>query len=154
MLEEARAEAERLERGIDNLVNAIAMGMDPDVVMPKMEVLRRQVDAANARIRKLESESTFDREDFADFLQYGSTLTDADLMETFVHELYLNPDDITISINYADEKFEPAHVDYGQVRTDIVWLPTYLICKRIIEPARIGIYSANNLIYAQAPRAA
>ena len=153
-IEAARAEAARAQRGIDNLVNAIAMGLDASVAMQKMESLRRQVEEANATVHELEEQGEFVREDFADFLQYGTTLTDEKLLNLFIHDVKVSRENVTVSLAYATEKHEPAYENIEAGSCKLVWLPYIASCSDKKRRVNIGVQPATKMIYLRFPRCA
>ena len=60
---------------------------------------------------------------FARFLQFGSELTDALLLDAFVYQVLVSDDDVLVTLNYDAEKNEPARFTLSRVRTDCEWCP-------------------------------
>ncbi|WP_414144377.1 recombinase family protein [Berryella intestinalis] len=109
------------EKGIDRLMDAIANGLDLELAKGKIDELQKQVEVAKAEIMAHETASVFSAEDFADFLQFGSTLDDAMLLKAFVYQVMVGDEDVTVTMNYDIEKSEPARLKIKRVRTDSSW---------------------------------
>lgn len=88
-----------------------------------------------------------DQEDFADFLQFGATLSDADLLDAFVYQVMVFDDQCVVTLNYETEKCEPARLVLSRVRTESTWCP---VCKN----TRTMITVVNGAVYLMLPRAA
>lgn len=123
--EERIAAAYRRERearrGIERMMDAIAAGLDPQLAMEKVERLKAQAEAAAAEAHAIESASWFDAEEFADFLQDRSGLTDAQLLEMMVWQVWIGQEHIVVVLNYDANENEPARIDLERVRLNSRW---------------------------------
>ncbi len=118
---EARKRKRAAEKGIDNITDAIAEGLDYATVKDKLEELKVQAEVAAAELKVHESAATFDAEDFADFLQFGATLSDEALIPAFVFQVMVEEEDVLVTLNYDVKKSEPARLRIPRVRTVSTW---------------------------------
>lgn len=122
---DAQQRYDRAEKGISNLLSAIASGVDASLVQPKIAELQDELDAARHDLDVLEVMPRFDVEDFADFLQYGATLDDESVLDIFIQRVTLG-DEVMVWLNYSLDG-EPAVYRSTnlpkEVGTELVWLP-------------------------------
>lgn len=123
-VKEARKRKQEAERGIDRLMDAIANGLDYSLAIPKVESLREQMRMADEEISRLGTLARFDAEEFADFLQYGGTMTDEKVLDAFVWRVAVGTEDVIVVLNYDRNENEPAQIDFGRVRRDSRWWTT------------------------------
>lgn len=125
-LEAAKARQREADNGLKNMINAIAQGIDPALARQKVEELQAELESADREVEMLSASTWFDVEDFADFLQYGATLDDVSVIETFVQRVTVG-ETLTVFLNYSLGG-EPAIYRSTnlpeEVGTDCVWLPT------------------------------
>jgi len=133
---DATRRREKAERGIANLMDAIAEGLDPSIALPKVEELRSQAAAAAREEQRLATMRRFDAEDFADFLQHGSTLTDEALLEGFVWQVWVGDDDVVVTLSYDRNENEPARLGFSRVRKDSKWWTTRIMLRN--KPIEVG----------------
>ena len=108
----ARRRADEAMKAIDNLAKAVAQGMEWDDAKDEMAKHKERYAAANAEADMYENASSFDVEDFADFLQCGATLDDRQLTEAMVRHVFVDEEGVTVLLNY-DQDGEPAGFSYG-----------------------------------------
>ena len=120
-VERAKKRKAEAEKGIERLMDAIANGLDLELAKGKIDELQTQAEVAEAEIKVQQNAATFDAEDFADFLQFGSTLDDSMLLKAFVYQAVVGDKDVTVTLNYDVEKSEPARLEISRVRIDSGW---------------------------------
>ena len=111
------------ETDLDNLMAAIKAGMHHPAMQSEIEDAQRRSERATRDLALLDAESAFDAEDFADFLQWGTTLDDATILDAFVGQVIVFDDCAVATLNYDDEKDEPVRVaiDAERVRGGSLW---------------------------------
>lgn len=114
------------ETDLDNLMAAIKAGMHHPAMQSEIEDAQRRSERATRDLALLDAESAFDAEDFADFLQWGTTLDDATILDAFVGQVIVFDDCAVATLNYDDEKDEPVRVaiDAERVRGGSLWWTT------------------------------
>ena len=122
-LKAATAKRDAAQKAIDNLMAAMAKGLDFDTAKDELERQTRSKAVAEAQIETYTNHVRFDVEDFADFLMRGATLNDRTLLDALVGKVILGQEDITVVLNYTLEKSEPALIRLERVQTELVWLP-------------------------------
>ena len=147
-LAEAKKRKREAEDGISRMLDAIAGGLSVELAKGKIDELQAQANVAEAEIHIHENATKFDPDDFADFLQHGSTLDDDRLLAAFVYQVQLGEEDVVVVLNYDTKKSEPARIDLSRVRTDSSWW-TKLKGMRTIE-----LSAVNGLVLLRLPRAA
>lgn len=127
--EELAAERKRAEKALRDaerrLSNLLAVAED-GIDIPGMKERVRDLKRQKARAEKdleLVDEAEIDPEDFAMFLRFGATLDDEALLEAFVYQAMVGPEEIVVTLNYDDEKGEPARISLERVRLKSVWCP-------------------------------
>ena len=141
-IDAALADIRDAEKGINNIVDAIASGIDAGIVKSKLDALKEKKEQAEEQLSKLQVSAEFEREDFANFLQYGATLTDEKILVAFVHQVLVDDDMVTATLNYGIKKFEPVKDKYlNEVRTFNVWLPRTFELQAGKQEVRVGIVS-------------
>ena len=108
------------EQGLANILAAIEQGIIAPGVKERIAQLEGQRDEAERELSKLKMEEV-DPEEFADFLQFGATLDDASLLDAFVWQVMVTPDEAIVTLNYDSEKNEPARFSIQRVRTILEW---------------------------------
>lgn len=111
-------------------------GLDPSIALPKVEELRSQAATAAREEQRLATMRRFDAEDFADFLQHGSTLTDEALLEGFVWQVWVGDDDVVVTLSYDRNENEPARLGFSRVRNDSKWWTTRILLRN--KPIEVG----------------
>lgn len=136
------------QRGIDNMVMAIESGLFTPEMKSRMDALQLQRDRARADLKALEAEG-IDPERLADFLQEGCpNMTQAQLLDAFVWQVVVTSDSVTVTLNYDDEKSEPAGIEFQRVLTSCVWLPLRKL------PRNTEIACSEGFLLLRFPRAA
>ena len=124
--ERAREEALRskrsAEKGLANILNAIEQGIITPGVKERIALLEGQKADAERRLAAARADE-IDPEEFADFLQFGATLDDRALLDAFVWQVMVTPDEIVATLNYDAEKGEPARITIQRVLPNLQWLP-------------------------------
>lgn len=118
-IEQAKKRKHDAQKALDNFYAAISQGMDYNDIKDRIALLKAQIAAADAEVYTYQDES-IDVEDFADFLQFGATLDDRNLINAMVYQVWLDGDNITVTLNYNIKEGEPERI---QVRPDDGWLP-------------------------------
>lgn len=113
MLKAASNQLRTAERGISNLLRAVESGMDYDDVRDRLDELKLQRAQAEADVARLSVTAKLDVEDFADFLQVGTTLDDRSLLDAFVWQVQLAEDRVVVVLNYDRQK-EPARMVFSR----------------------------------------
>jgi DNA invertase Pin-like site-specific DNA recombinase len=149
----ARKRKADAERGIANVLDAVAQGVDPAIAKIKLDELRAEVESAEGEILAQERAESFSREDFADFLQTAATLTDARLLDAFVWQAIVRDEDVIVTLNYDNKKCEPVRLTVPLIRKDEVWLPS-MPTGRNIEYGMVGGCLAFRVPRDSLPRAA
>lgn len=142
----ARESLREAEEKLRNIGDAIEMGV---FATGLAERIRRLEDQKQLALRELDivKERQMTPEDFADFLQSGAGLTDADLLEAFVWQVMVSTDEVVVTLNYDAKQNEPARLEIERVRTEIKWCP---VCKG----SRTMLSVVNGSIYLLLSRAA
>ena len=137
----ARETAQKASNALDNIQRALEQGIYTDKTNERIAELTAQRDRALA-FAEHAKEFDFSVEDLADFLQYGSTLSDADMIDALVWQIAVSDDEIIVTLNYDVEPDTPQRItldgfakvcEWGKkertpqasdVRTEFEWLPT------------------------------
>lgn len=122
-LESARKRKEEAQRSKDNLLKAVAKGLPFEDVKDDLEYYTQVVAAAEAEEMTYECAPAFNAEDFCDFLQFGVTLTDGQLLDALVYQVWLGEEEVTVILNFDIKESEPARFTFPLVRTKESWLP-------------------------------
>ena len=146
-LDDALKRRETASKAVSNLTRAVAQGMEYSLVRDDLERYQAQIDVADKEIAMYQTAPSFDAEDFADFLQFGSTLDDARLLDAMVWQVMVSDDDVVVTLNYDIKENEPARLEFPLVREKFDWLPTN-------KPTRNTFAVVNGLILLRFPRAA
>lgn len=144
--EEATRALREAESGLRNILNAIEQGIIAPGVKERIAQLEAQRDDARRTLASLD-ESGMSVADFADFLQFGATLDDQNLLDAFVYQAMVFDDEVVVTLNYDTEQSEPARVSLSRVRTVERWCP---VCKN----TRTMMTVVNGAVYLMLPRAA
>lgn len=110
------------ENGLRNILNAIEQGIIAPGVKERISVLEAQRDDARRTLASLD-EGEMSVADFADFLQFGATLDDQNLLDAFVYQAMVFDDEVVVTLNFDTEQNEPARVNLSRVRTVEQWCP-------------------------------
>lgn len=147
-VKDAKKRAREAKDAIKNLTRAVAQGLDYADVKDDMQAYKSALAAAEAEVALYKSADHFDPEDFADFLQYGTTLDDRRLLDSFVAQVMVGDDDVTVLLNYDIKKSEPARINLKRVRTNLVWLPT----DKVVRTVQVA--ASDRFVLVKFPRAA
>ena len=109
------------ERQIDNILDAVADGLSGKAAQQKIDQLQAKIETLEKQIAVAESTSRFSPDDFADFLQFGATLTDDHLLEVFVYQVVATDNEVLVTLDYDIEKNEPARLHLPPVRPISKW---------------------------------
>lgn len=107
--EKSLAEA---DKAISNIMRAVEAGMPWDDVSERMGELKAQKAKAEADAVAWGTSTRVDPDDFADFLQFGTTLDDRALLDTMVWQVGVGDDDVVVILNYDMKKGEPARLEF------------------------------------------
>ena len=116
-----RSQLTDAQRQIDNILDAVAQGLNGKAAQQRIDPLQAKIETLEKQITIAESTSKFDPEDFADFLQYGATLTDDHLLKVFVYQVLPNDDEVLVTLDYDINKNEPARLHLPPVRPISKW---------------------------------
>ena len=107
MLPCLKHQLEEVEKGIDNLVNAIQMGICNDATKKRMDELEKRKTELNIQIAKEElSKPTVTREQIICWLEHFKTFDTNNFehrkrfIDTFVNKIFLYDDRMIITFNY------------------------------------------------------
>ena len=105
-IKRARKTAENASRALENIQHAIEQGVYTSSTQQRIEELTAQRDRALAFAA---NSADFDMtaEDLADFLQYGTTLSDADMIDALVYQIVVADEEIIVALNYDVEPNVP-----------------------------------------------
>lgn len=117
------------DKALSNILKAIEQGIIPPGTRERIDQLEVQKRRAEHDLKTLEAKQ-IDPESFADFLQFGATLSDADLLDAFVYQVMVFDGQCVITLNYETEKCEPARLILSRVRTESTWCPFAKILER------------------------
>ena len=120
-IKELKREKAEAEKQIDNILDAVANGLDGKLAQSKIDPLQKRIEGLSRRIVTAETASKFDPEDFADFLQYGATLDDKQLLRVFVYQVIADENEVLVTLDYDIEKSEPARLHLPPVRPVLNW---------------------------------
>ena len=120
--EEATRALREAESGLRNILNAIEQGIIAPGVKERIAQLEAQRDDARRTLASLD-ENGMGVDDFADFLQFGATLDDQNLLDAFVYQAMVFDDEVVVTLNFDTEQNEPARVNLSRVRTVEQWCP-------------------------------
>ncbi len=134
------------ERGMSNILNAIEQGIVAPGSRERIEQLREQKARAEYDLATIKGE-LIDPERFADFLQAGAGLDDATLIDAFVWQAVVSPEEVLVVLNYDAKANEPARLDIRRVRGELKWCP-------ISANTRTGICACGLIVLVRIPRAA
>lgn len=110
------------ENGLSNILKAVEQGIVVPGTKERISELEVQKDRAERELA-MYNQKRIDPENFARFLQFGSTLTDALLLDAFVYQVMVSNDSVVVTMNYATESNEPARLEVSRVRTSCEWCP-------------------------------
>lgn len=118
----AQRSLDEAERGLRNILSAVEEGLVVPGTKERVAQLEAQRDRAARDLAMIEGKK-IDPELFADFLQFGTTLDDASLLDAFVYQVMVGNDDVTVALNYDTESNEPVRLTLPRVRTELEWCP-------------------------------
>lgn len=147
---QARRRKREAEDGISRLMDAIAGGLDLELAKGKIDELRARADVAEAEIALHQNAAKFDAGDFADFLQFGSTLDDRAILKAFVYQVTVGDEDVTVTLNYDIRESEPARLRISRVRTGSSWYTTM----KVLRIGAIRISYVDGVVMLRFSRAA
>ena len=123
----ARKSKADAERGLANILAAIEQGIIPPGAKERIAELEEQRDRAELDMRT-HKEQAFDADDFCDFLQGGTALTDEDLLAAFVAGAVITGEgdsqEVLVLLNHHANEKEPAKLTLERVRTNQEWWTT------------------------------
>lgn len=147
-LVDARRRLREAQAAVANLTTAVAQGMPWDMAKEQIENYKVQVGACEAEIAMLEHQGEFDVEDFADFLQFGTTLDDEHLLAAFVAQVMVLDDSVVVALTVdANENREPVRLSISRVREVSVWLPM------VSHSRNVAISAVEDAVLLRLPRA-
>ena len=103
-------------------MRAVEQGIVVPGTKERIAELEAQKDRAERELA-MYNQKRIDPENFARFLQFGSTLTDALLLDAFVYQVMVSNESVLVTMNYATESNEPARLEVSRVRTSCEWCP-------------------------------
>lgn len=149
-LQQAQRSLGEAERGIANIMRAVEKGLDFDEVRDRLSELRLQKARSEADVAVLSEGSVVDVETFADYLQAGELLGDRELLDAFVWQVWLGEDDVTVVLNYSNEKRETARLQFPRGFDDFASGAPDM---KEVEPGLLVGWSSG-LVLVRFPRAA
>lgn len=132
---------------IDNLTKAVAKGFDAARAQRLIDANEKKVEHLTRRIEGQRAVAGIDVEDFADFLQFGATLTDKALLNAFVWQVLLTDSEVLVTLTYDIKDNEPARLKLPPVRLVSDW---WTLCKE----SRTSIAVVDGIIFLRILRAA
>ena len=145
-VERARETAQKASNALDNIQRAIEQGVFTESTNARIEELTAQRDRALAFIEH-SKQFDFSVDELADFLQYGSTLSDRQMIDALVWQISLTDEEIIVTLNYDVAPDVPQRItldgfakelewdkkertpQVSDVRTEFEWLPTYALMR-------------------------
>lgn len=146
MRKQAEKALRQAESGLENIMDAIERGIVVDGIQDRIDGLQLQKTRAEADLRQLDA-AKVDEDLFVQFLQYGTTLTDEDLVDAFVYQAIVSTEDVVVTLNFNDEKEEPARLNIERVLPNVSWLP-------IASHGRTAIAAIGGTVIVRLARAA
>ena len=122
MRKQATKALREAENGLKNIMNAIEKGMLYEGMQQRIDELQLQKSRAESDLKQLDA-GKIDEDLFVQFLQYGTTLSDEDLVDAFVYQAIVSTEDVVVTLNFNDEKEEPARLNIKRVLPNVSWLP-------------------------------
>lgn len=119
----ARKRMEEAQRQRTNLLKAVAQGLDYLSVKDEISRLEDVTAAAEREWRFASEAGILDEQDFADYLQWGATLTDDALLAAFVSYVEVGAESVTVAFNVSKEDETPASITLDRGSCDSGWLP-------------------------------
>lgn len=122
MRKQATKALREAENGLKNIMNAIEKGMLYEGMQQRIDELQLQKSRAESDLKQLDA-GKIDEDLFVQFLQYGTTLSDEDLVDAFVYQAIVSTEDVVVTLNFNDEKEEPARLNIKRVLPNVSWRP-------------------------------
>lgn len=121
----AQASLRQAEAALQNIMSAIEQGIVLPGTQERVEQLKSQRERAQ-RDLAMYDDAKVDPELFADFLQCGSLLDDATMLDVFVYQVLVGEDDVLVTLNYDTESKEPVRLTLERVLPSCNWwtMPT------------------------------
>lgn len=144
---EAEKRQREVQKGIENMLDAVSRGFDAELAMAKIDELKAQ-EAANALELRIHSKK-YQLDDLTDFLQRGANMDDTTILKAFVYQVMVGEKDVVVTLNYDKDGNEPARINLSRVRIDSKWWTS-------LQPGRtpIEVGYAYGLIMLRFPRVA
>ena len=119
-IKRARKTAQDASRALENIQHAIEQGVYTSSTQQRIEELTAQRDRALAFAA---NSADFDMtaEDLADFLQYGTTLSDADMIDALVYQIVVADEEIIVALNYDVEPNVPQRFTVDGFAKECEW---------------------------------
>ena len=121
-IRQAQSAKTKAENGIQNILNAIEQGIVMPELKARLDQLREQKARAERDLERYRG-ARIDPEEFADFLQCGGDMDDAAILDSFVYQVMVTPEECVATLYCDDEKNEPARLTIERVRTVSGWCP-------------------------------
>lgn len=118
----AHRSLDEADRGLRNILKAVEEGIVVPGTKERVAQLEAQKQRAERDLAMLQGKE-IDPQDFAYFLQFGSTLDDASLLDAFVYQAMVSTEDVVVTLNYDTIENEPARLTLSRVRTKFEWCP-------------------------------
>ncbi|HAM15887.1 MAG TPA: hypothetical protein DCP91_08535 [Eggerthellaceae bacterium] len=99
-LNAARRRRDKAQQGMRNVMDAVANGLNAAIAQEKLDELEIELGVAVGEVTMLENAARFDAEDFADFLQFGTTFDDRAVLDSFVWQVEVDDSDVSVSLAY------------------------------------------------------
>lgn len=115
-----------------NILRAIEDGLPYASVRERLEELEETERSARAEYELHRHDAEFDVDDFVDFLRFGATLGDADLLDAFVFQVMMFNDRLVVTLNYDDAENTPKRLDLGVLACGEFGGPNVFVCKHSI----------------------
>ena len=127
------------ETGLANILAAIEQGIIAPGTQERIAQLEIQRDKAERDLASLK-DRTIDPEDFVDFLMFGATLDDKQLLDAFVYQVMISNEDVIVVLNYNTKENEPARFTFERVRTNLRWCPVRKLVRTQVAVLGTTIY--------------
>ena len=146
----AQETAHKATVALENIQRALEQGIFTDKTNDRIAELTAQRDRSLAFIER-QKKYDFDVEEFADFLQFASTLKDSTLVDALVYQVAASNDEIVITLNYDVAPNVPERItidgflkelewakkertpQVSDVRTEFEWLPTCTLTRTTLS---------------------
>lgn len=116
----ARKAVADAERALDNIQRAIEIGVFTEETKARIAELQAQRAQAQAFLEGLK-DYDLDAEGFADFLQYGATLSDSKMIDLLVWQILVHDEWVVVTLNYDVEPGTPQRLVLERFEQHCKW---------------------------------